>query len=293
MSSIIKEKDIEKIYQNEISTINFLFESDILYKYEKCPKCQIGNIKIIPSLPKIWTCNNYKCRKRISIFKDSFFGKSNIPCNDILRIAYKWLCGQNYSTILSQTRHSEHTITNTIKFLREMIGDNLMQEEQIIGGENIIVEIDESKFGKIKYHRGHKVDGAWVLGGVERTEERRMFLIVVPDRSEKTLIEVLGKYIAKGSIIYSDLWKGYKNLEKYLTVSHLSVNHSQNFKDPETGVHTNSIEGSWSAIKYKIAPRNRTKELIDRHLKEFIWRRQNRNGLWKALLDCLKETKYV
>jgi hypothetical protein len=32
-----------------------------------------------------------------------------------------------------------------------------------------IVEVDESKFGKRKYHRGHRVEGVWVIGGVERT----------------------------------------------------------------------------------------------------------------------------
>ena len=35
-----------------------------------------------------------------------------------------------------------------------------------IGGIVIVVEIDESKFGKRKYHRGHKVDGVWVVGMV-------------------------------------------------------------------------------------------------------------------------------
>ena len=39
----------------------------------------------------------------------------------------------------------------------------------MIGGEGIVVEIDESKFGKWKYSRGHKVDDVWVLEIVERT----------------------------------------------------------------------------------------------------------------------------
>ncbi len=40
--------------------------------------------------------------------------------------------------------------------------------QTMIGGKNIVVEIDESKFGKRKYHRGHRVEGVWVLGMVER-----------------------------------------------------------------------------------------------------------------------------
>lgn len=43
------------------------------------------------------------------------------------------------------------------------------------------VEIDESKFGKRKYHRGHAVDGTWVFGGYERGSGR-VFMVPVEDR---------------------------------------------------------------------------------------------------------------
>ena len=44
----------------------------------------------------------------------------------------------------------------------------------MIGGENIFVQIDEFKLGKLKYYRGHTVQGAWVLGGVEDTAEKNL-----------------------------------------------------------------------------------------------------------------------
>ena len=37
-----------------------------------------------------------------------------------------------------------------------------------IGGPGKVVEIDESKFGKRKFHRGRRADDVWVLGGIER-----------------------------------------------------------------------------------------------------------------------------
>ena len=72
-----------------------------------------------------------------------------------------------------------------------------------------MVEIDESKFGKRKFNRGHRVEGCWVLGGVERTEERRLFVITVPDRSAVTLLDAIKEHVREGNVIVTDLWKGY------------------------------------------------------------------------------------
>ncbi|CAG8779942.1 12169_t:CDS:1, partial [Ambispora leptoticha] len=73
------------------------------------------------------------------------------------------------------TGHSTATITNNIDKIRQMIGSQVQDTHQKIGGLDIIVEIDESLFGRVKYHRGKPVKGVWVIGGVERTHDRRIF----------------------------------------------------------------------------------------------------------------------
>jgi len=113
------------------------------------------------------------------------------------------------------------------------------------------VEIDESKFGKRKYHRGHHIEGAWVFGGYERGSGR-IFMLVVENRSAETLLQCIERFIENGTTIYSDCWKGYSKLDQHPDYEHLKVNHSITFKDPETGVHTNSIEGSWYAKIFKM-----------------------------------------
>jgi hypothetical protein len=45
----------------------------------------------------------------------------------------------------------------------------------------LLLKIDETKFGKRKYNRGHHVVGFGVLGGVERTPERKFFAVKVED----------------------------------------------------------------------------------------------------------------
>ncbi|KAF2352575.1 hypothetical protein FHG87_016671, partial [Trinorchestia longiramus] len=71
---------------------------------------------------------------------------------------------------------------------------------QPIGGEGIIVEADESKFGKRRYNRGHRIEGIWILNG----------------------------------------WRGYSRLNE--DYEHSIVKHNEDFKDPESSEHTNTIE---------------------------------------------------
>jgi transposase-like protein len=127
-----------------------------------------------------------------------------------------------------------------------------------------------------------------VLGGVELTEARKLFLVEVPNRRAETLMRIIKKYVHPGSIIYTDMFASYANLGRELGDLHFTVNHSQNFVNPETGVHTNTIEGTWSGIKFFINPRRRVRKIIKKCLLEFIWRRINANNLWNALLRCLK-----
>ena len=91
-----------------------------------------------------------------------------------------------------------------------------------------------------------------------------------------------------GSVIYTNLWKGYARLEqeKEYNFKHGTVNHSRFFKDPITGVHTNTIEGIWNGVKTHIMPRNRTKG-IAKHLSKYLWRRNNKVSLWDSMILIL------
>jgi hypothetical protein len=64
-----------------------------------------------------------------------------------------------------------------------------------IGGPGIIVEVDESKFGKRKCNRDHHVKGVWVIGGVESTASWSLFVSVVDDRSANTILQLLRTYV--------------------------------------------------------------------------------------------------
>ena len=61
---------------------------------------------------------------------------------------------------------SSNTSVDWYNFYREVCDDVTMRTSNKIGGPGKRVQIDESKFGKRKYHRGHRVDGQWVFGGM-------------------------------------------------------------------------------------------------------------------------------
>lgn len=124
---------------------------------------------------------------------------------------------------------------------------NWLDNQEAIGGPGKVVEIDESKFGKRKFNVGRRVDGVWVFGGIER-ETKRRFVLPVERRDAATLIPLCKKYILPGTTVYSDSWKAYSGL-KDEGYTHLVVNHSKHFVDPESGVHTNNIERLWKDIK--------------------------------------------
>lgn len=65
----------------------------------------------------------------------------------------------------------------------------MLDKSEKIGGVGKVVQIDESKVGKRKYHRGHRVEGQWVFGGIEE-DSRRCFMVPVEDRSEATLLRL-------------------------------------------------------------------------------------------------------
>jgi len=65
---------------------------------------------------------------------------------------------------------SDNTLVDWASFCREVFLDAYDRSRVKLGGVGEIVEIDESKFGKRKYHRGHPVEGAWVFGGIQRSD---------------------------------------------------------------------------------------------------------------------------
>lgn len=57
--------------------------------------------------------------------------------------------------------------------------------------------------------------------------------------------------------------------------THHTVNHSQNFVDPTTGSHTQSVESMWSSCKQMMRKtQTMQSQLFHTYLPEFMWRKR-------------------
>ncbi|RWS01208.1 putative transposase-like protein, partial [Dinothrombium tinctorium] len=198
------------------------------------------------------------CKVTQRLRTNSFFAKSHLELWQIYSFVNLWLRKVPLLTIAEQTLMTPKTAVDWSSFCREKVG-----------GPGKIVEIDEVKFGKRKYHRGKYVEGSWVFGGIER-DSGRIFMEVVPNRSKDVLIPLIEQWIKKGTIIYSDQFSSYRQLNLH-GYTHLTVNHQENFRDPETGACTNKIECSWGHAKQSVPQRGRKKEFLGGYLARFLF----------------------
>jgi transposase-like protein len=104
-------------------------------------------------------------------------------------------------------------------------------------------------------------------------------MIPVKVGDAETLTSIIKKHVLSGTTVYTDCWKGYNKLKLHNYI-HRTVNYSKFFKDPRTGVHTNTIEGTWNGIKMGLPARNRTENGTIHHLIEYQWRKDNRKKIY-------------
>ena len=187
-----------------------------------------------------------KHRAEVSIRRGSWFDNSKMTVEEILKLTYWWGQDLDQTQIKHELGLAESTGVDWDSFCCEVCKITLLENGEKLGGYGKVVQIDESKFGKRKYHRGHHDEGQWVFGGIEE-DIRKCFLVAVEKRDEQTLLPIIQKWIEPGTIIVSDCWKAYSKLETH-GYEHRTVNHSREFVNKD-GDHTNKIEGHWRHVE--------------------------------------------
>ena len=88
-----------------------------------------------------------------SLFTGSILQGSKLKKNKFIALVYLWLQELDLKKIRTQVGLSENTIGEWNRLFLECIClDMAKRDVPKIGGPGMVVEIDESKFGKRKYH---------------------------------------------------------------------------------------------------------------------------------------------
>lgn len=292
------------IFTSEQRIIEFCKEYKLFPEEVKCKHCkkELSLCKWAPtiSVSFSWKCKNSRCpkyRNTVTGKRNTWFSYSKMSIEKVLLITYCF-CARfpnhlalRETSILNKMTSTE-TIVDWYTYSMELCCQIVAEKSQSIGGPGYTVEIDEAKFGKRKYNKGRLVDGVWVFGGICR-ETKECFLVPVKKRDSQTLIPLIQKHILPGTRIISDCWKSYDVLSE-MDFTHLTVNHSVNFVDPETGANTQTIESTWWQIKRGLPETHTRHDRLYLYLGEYLWRKiaeKERKDEFLYFLECVNLIK--
>lgn len=227
-----------------------------------------------------WRCSF--CRAEVPLAEGTIFKGSHLEMRMNLLMAYCFAHQMGYE----ETRRSfvwsaeasspaEGTVSEWFSSFREVIvahTEQLQMNGGRIGGQDIVVQVDEALIGRRKYNRGRVVQGTWVIGMIDESGEIR--LEICARRDANTLGDIVSRHVQPGSIVHTDCWRGYQQLTDRGFVHH-QVNHSQEFVAPD-GTHTQRIEAQWRAIRRRFSQGGIRHEDIADYLVEYAWRRKCR-----------------
>lgn len=145
-----------------------------------------------------------------------------------------------------------------------------------------IYEVDEVLLKHVRVEEGGYIE-KWIFGIVER-ETGLLFYTPVPNRSKSVLLPIIQEHIPPGSLLFSDDWSSYRNLDA-LGYHHYSVNHSKGeySRDQEidgkiVAVNINKLEGMNRVLRQRFANKStRNMERMDLVLGELMYRYSGRS----------------
>ena len=261
-------KSFEHIVKTENTARRFL--TKLCWKnYRRfCTRCH--SYRIYRLAHKSFRCK--RCGYTFHDFSGRWINKVQITTKDWLWIIKLFELELSARRIAEQVRLSYPTVLKAVTVIRMAIVSPTSDADKLLGGE---VEMDESYFGgrrKGKRGRGaaNKVPVFGILerNGVVKVE-------VIKDVTAETLLNMTVKTVRRGSIVYTDKFRGYDSL-MFCGYRHIKINHQKVFASGK--VYINGIEGFWSYAKERLIKfHGISKEKFPLYIKEMEFRYNNRD----------------
>ena len=261
-------KSFEHIVKTENTARRFL--AKLCWKnYRRfCTRCH--SYRIYRLAHKSFRCK--RCGYTFHDFSGRWINKVQITAKDWLWIIKLFELELSARRIAEQVRLSYPTVLKAVTVIRMAIVSPTRDADKLLGGE---VEMDESYFGgrrKGKRGRGaaNKVPVFGILerNGVVKVE-------VIKNVTAETLLNMTVKTVRRGSIVYTDKFRGYDSL-MFCGYRHIKINHQKIFASGK--VYINGVEGFWSYAKERLIKfHGISKEKFPLYIKEMEFRYNNRD----------------
>lgn len=191
------------------------------------------------------------CRNRFTVTVGTMFEGSHIPLRKWFLAIYifsshkKGISSVQLAKDINVTQKTAWFMLSRIRHnfrdKSEIIFDGITQaDETYVGGKNK----NRNRKKKLKNTQGRSLKAKVPVFGL--ISNGYVYTKVIPNAKGKTLKGIIEELVAKGSIIVTDGWRGYKGLSKdYI---HKIIEHNKGIY-AKGKYHTNSIEGFWSQLK--------------------------------------------
>ena len=261
-----------------------------------------------------WICtrrvNGVKCNKgKFSVRQGTLFDNSKFSIQTIMLILWNFLhrlSEQQCKDFTNIGNKNNQVVVDYYGDFRRICNDWVRNpiNKPKLGGFGKVVEMDESYFpGKPKYNRGRRLGTTWTesqkwaFALVERGSLDCVIEQVDSGRSRQTLLPIINANCMDGTVFCSDSRKAYNKLADNLNLEdtiYFPVNHSQNYVDPQTGAHTQTVEGLWRHLKNFLPGFGLRPSALESYIGWFMWYRyckQRKLNMLDHFLKCAGEIR--
>lgn len=269
-------REIGRLVSSDIIALQYLWKKK---GKAECPNCggsefyYLGRARV--------RCQS--CKRDIWPLKNTRFSSMKISPSQWLSIIKLFELSVSTLKANKDVGLSYKTTLKAYDILRRTLVEEATKDDAMFKGE---LEADESYFGgKRKGKRGRGAGHKTIVYGILERGGKVM-VSIIPNASAESLLTETVKKVRRGSIVYTDKWRGYDSL-MFCGYKHLNIDHRYKFKYGK--VYINGIEGFWSFAKERLIKHHGiSKEKFLYYIKEMEWRYNNRGkDLFEVLVDLM------
>lgn len=271
--------DITRQYNTEAKCLSLLIKLR-WGKTVKCPYCESKKIRTLKTHKGRYVCKN--CKEQFSVLTDTIFEEKRLPLTKVFA-SIALILNAKSGIAAKEVQRNIGLTYKTAYYLCMRIRVGMLMKDTKMNG---IIEMDESYFGgkarrrrKVKDNtpslstnalkRGRGTNRVSVAAMVKR--KGNVKTQVMEKLTKRNLLAMLKHYASKeNSILVTDGFKSYKELEKY--IERLEINHSKEYS--RGIIHVNTVEGFWSYVKNGIKGSYKaiSKKYLPFYLIEYEWK---------------------